>query len=166
MEHQITIDPLLSKIRTTGERDKLETELDVLLSNLFEHKGQGFEIALRTQVRSWVAAEIQNGLPDSVDAIQGYLTSWQDKLSKLKTLKLKIAFEPTDSSIDKFLDFTRKNIANDVILNIEVDPAIYGGAEITYEGQYRDYSLKRLFNEEYRAQEEELKKILGKVTSN
>lgn len=159
---------LLSKIRTTEERDKLELELDLLLSNLYEHQGTGLDSALRTKVRNWVATEIRTELPDVSDVglAQNYIKNLKGELSKLKTLKLKIAFEPTDSSIDKFSDFAHRYIGRDVLIDFEIDPQIFGGAEITYEGEYRDLSLKRLFESEYKEKEAELQKLLTSTREN
>jgi hypothetical protein len=151
---------IISRIRTTDERDALIAEIDMLLANLYEHKGAGFTSALHSQVRVWVAEELRNGIPENIDAVENYLKSMKERLEKLKVISLKIAFEPTDSSIDKFSDFSRKNISPDVILDITTDAKIYGGAEITYNGEFRDFSLKRLFQEEYSKQKDELMKII------
>jgi hypothetical protein len=177
---------LFARIRTTDERDRLDHELDQLLTSLYENKvpaensnitSEGIPsdippelsngklksmgVALRTQVRSWVAEIILEELPDSIDAAEEYLKSLKDKLAKLKKLKLVVAFEPTDSSIDKFIGFVHKNISQDVILEFEIDPQIYGGAQITYQGEYRDLSLKRLYESEYKEKEVELKKVIA-----
>lgn len=163
---------LLSKIRTTAERDQVNSELDLLITNLYEHGGSSLDSVLRTQIRSWVAEIIRKGMPEGndIEKAESYLKSLKDSLTKLKVLNLTIAFEPTDSSIDKFSDFVNKNRSNAsgpdgsqarrVILDFEIDPKIYGGAEITYDGNYRDFSLKRLFEEEYKAQEGELMSII------
>ena len=153
---------LTSRIRTTEERDKLNEELDILLANLYEHKGAGLESALRTQVRSWVAEDIRANIPEHIEEVEKYLKGIKTAFEKLPVLKLTIAFDPTDSSIDKFLSFARKNVSEEILLELEVNPLIFGGCEITYKGEFRDFSLKRLFETEYKAKEEDLMKIVNK----
>jgi len=152
--------PLISRIRTTEERDSLIAEIDILLAAVYEHKGAGLDSALKNRVRYWVAELIRGHIPPDPDAAENYLRDLKDRLTGLKTLGLRIAFEPTDSTIDKLISYVRKSITKEIILDVEIDPGIFGGAQITYMGEFRDFSLKRLFEEEYKKKESELATIV------
>jgi len=141
------ISKLITKVRTVEERDMLKKELETLLDSLYTEKGSGFESALKSKGRFWVSEIIRNESSGGPDA-------------KFKVLTLRLAFEPTDTSIDKFIAFTRKNVGESVILDFEYYPRLLGGAVITYEGEYRDFSLKRIFESEYAEKSTEVLKMM------
>ena len=151
---------LVTKIRTLEERDKLKEEIVLLLDSLYTQKGEGVESTLSSQVRFWVSEIIKTESSNNLGEIESYLKDILSQLSQFKTLSLRLAFEPTNASIDKFITFTRKNIGMEVILDFDYDPRILGGAVITYEGEYRDFSLKRLFETEYAEKSTEVLKIM------
>ena len=72
---------------------------------------------------------------------------------------MKLSFEPTEVSLDKFHAYLNEILPGGAILDIEYDPSILGGAQITWGGEFRDFSLKRLFESEYEAKQKELLKI-------
>lgn len=137
-----------------------------------------FARVLKSKVRFWVSEIIGSEVPNDLNSIEKYLQKIKEDLNAMKVLTLKLAFEPTDITIDKFHDFIKRNVGGisvhkdqnnsgsdnvqsaDVILNFEYDPTVLGGAEIKWEGIYRDFSLRRLFEVEYEAQKAEVLKIM------
>jgi|CXWL01.1.fsa_nt_gi hypothetical protein len=162
------ISKLLNRIRTVDERDKLLTEVDLLMASLYEDNGKGFEKALLARVRFWVTEIIKEEVTNDKDQIEKYLKGLRANLENMLLMKLTLAFEPTDVSIDKFFDYVNKNIKTEtksgdfqgIILSFEYDPKILGGAEITWKGEYRDLSLRRLFEDEYEAKRGDVMKIM------
>jgi len=153
---------LISKIRTLDEKNKLDGELDLMLAHIYENKDTSLASVLRSQIRAWVSDEIVPNLGENSDDNEKYLKTLKTELDKLRILSLKIAFEPTETSIDKFSSYVKNTIADDIIIDFEIDPRIYGGAQITFNGEYRDFSLKRLFDDEYAQKETELKELVSK----
>ena len=151
---------LIAKIRTTDEREKLNEELDLLLESLYREKGAGFESTMFSKIRYWVSEIIKSEVSNNSSEIEIYLKEIISHMGNLKVLSLKLAFEPTDTSIDKFFAFVRKNVGEGIILSFEYDPRLLGGAVITYKGEYRDFSLRRLFENEYKLKEKELLKVV------
>jgi F0F1-type ATP synthase delta subunit len=153
---------IISKVRTTEERDKILAEVSILLNSFYQDKGLGFSMTLKSQVRNWISQVILDEIPEDKEGIEKYLNDLKTKLDSLQTLTITVAFEPTSSSLDKFVGFVRENVSEDIILQIESDPSILGGAIITKGGQYRDFSLRRLFDSEFEAKKDELIKEIYK----
>lgn len=151
---------LLSRIRTTEEKDKLLQEVELLLQSLYEQRGVGFDSTLTAKVRAWVAEVIRREI-NKAGSREDYLEKLKDILVSLKKLTLTLGFEPTDKSLDKFASFVLKKKGEGIVLEIIYDPKIIAGAIIVYEGNYRDFSLKKVFEREINAKENELMQILN-----
>jgi F0F1-type ATP synthase delta subunit len=151
---------LFSHIRTTDERDTLLDEIGTLLSSLYQEKGRGLDSCLKNKVRFWVSEIVRREIGSDLETAEKYLTGLKETLEGLGILKLTLAFEPTDISIDKFTEFVRRNMGEDIVVEFEYDARILGGALITYNGEFRDFSLKRLFEEEYKQKQPEVMKIM------
>jgi F0F1-type ATP synthase delta subunit len=151
---------IISKIGTVEERDKILAEIKILTASLYEDQGNGFNSSLNSQVRAWVSEAIKKEAPNEINDVGNYLKELSAKLVELKVISLKIAFEPTRSSIDKFTAFIRKRVGDDVLLDFEFDPSILGGAVVINNGIYKDFSLKRLFDSEFEIKHDELMKMV------
>lgn len=147
---------LLKRIRTKEELNKLDNEVEILENSLYEQGDKGFDSVLSSRVRHWVAAEIRNDLEKEDAGKEIYLKSLREKLTKYNYLKMTLAFEPTDISIDKFFSFVRKYISEDVVIDFDYDARILGGAQISYQGKFYDLSLRRLFDQEFEEREKDL----------
>ena len=156
---------ILSHIRTSDEVKILFDEIDILLDALYKEAGQGFESTLRTYVRDWVSGEMKKAWSGNVLDKEEYLKKLKSALENLKSIKLTLAFEPTDASLDKFYGYVRQNIGEGIILEINYEPTIIAGALIAYEGEYRDFSLKRLFEEELIKMNEQIVVLLEQGNS-
>lgn len=151
---------LFQRIRTTEEKDELLREVELMLNSLFEEKGRGFESCLKNKIRFWVSEIVVSETGKDMASIEKYLTGLKSALENFGTLKLTLAFEPSDVSIDKFAEFVKRNIGEGIVIDLEYDSRILGGALITYKGEYRDLSLKRLFEDEYKQKQPEIMKIM------
>jgi len=127
---------LSSKIRTREERDKLVSGIADLKKSLFEGKDSEFSIALNSKVPAWASEIIKKEMKGDPKV---YLDAVSNILIALKPLKLIIAFQPTETTIDKL----SKYLEGSYILDFEYDPKIIGGAVIISKGEYRDYSLQK-----------------------
>lgn len=152
---------ILSHIRTKDEAKILSNEIDLLMDALYKEGGAGFESTLHAKVRSWVSEEMQKDWGDEEPDKEGYLKKLKEELYSLKPVKLTLAFEPTDASLDKFFGYVRQNIGEGIILEINYDPSILAGAQVAFEGEYRDFSLKRVYEDEMGRMKEEIISQLG-----
>jgi len=94
---------------------------------------------------------------DDVDALLGEIDAYRDSLyktkgkvqippeldkleetvKKLEVVQLTLAYEPSPQDIEVFFKAAGK------ILDISKDARILGGAVVSYQGKYSDYSLKK-----------------------
>ncbi|MHA2426598.1 MAG: hypothetical protein ACXADB_00960 [Candidatus Hermodarchaeia archaeon] len=153
--------PILSKIRTTQEAEKLTEEIDILLNSFFENQGRGFDLALRDKVRAWVSQALRDELSAHKVDGKNYLEGLKGELGKYKKLKLGLAIEPSQTTIESIHSFAQKNIGDKVLLEISYMPALLGGVVIVFEGKYRNFSLKKVFEDEFSQKGEEIMKLLN-----
>jgi F0F1-type ATP synthase delta subunit len=78
-------------------------------------------------------------------------------LKSVNELELTLAVNPTEDFVSGCFAWVQKNVGEDVVLNIKKDPALVGGAKITYKGKYLDYSLARKLKEQFVQIKEERK---------
>ena len=71
------------------------------------------------------------------------LKKTKKELLKLPVLKIQLAFSPTPSFIKEISDWLKRNLKKKVLLDVEVNPVIVGGAILEYRGKYLDLSLKK-----------------------
>jgi hypothetical protein len=153
----------IAQIRTVEEMYQLQEEIELLKECLDTKDNWDLETSLSGKVRAKFAEIFRKGLSGSSDRLS-YLNGLSDNLNALKVLKMTLAFEPTSSFIDKLNYFVRQNAGKDIILDIISDPTIGGGAIITYEGNYRDFSLVRFMEIELVQRRTDIIKILEEKT--
>ena len=162
---------ILNYIRTITDREKLLAEVDILSKSLYEVPKTGDDSAgvhsdlaavLKDRIRFWVSEILAVELPGSFEKREKYFKDLKETLEKMEVVSLKIGFEPSESTIDKLSLFLKKNIKKDAIFNLEFEPALLGGAVITYKGKYFDFSLKRVFEAEFEEKKGEIASLIYK----
>ena len=151
---------LISAIRTRSEADELISEIELLKNSLYEDGEKSYRSTLENNVRYWVVSIINEETLDKTKDIEKYLETLLEDISHLKEIKLTLAFEPRNSGINMFLEYLRENVDKDLILEIDHDPKILGGTIISYKGNYHDYSLVRVFNDEFEENRDHIMRIL------
>ena len=157
----MTTSELFQYLRTTEDKNKLIEELDLLVSSLYKEKGQGIEACLKYNTRAWVAEIIRREIPQDLDKIESYLKKIIQEISDLKIVEVTLGYQPTEDSLNKFAEKIRNLKGQTTLLSISYNPQILAGAVITYEGEYRDFSLRHAFDAEYKAKEKEIKEIIN-----
>lgn len=71
-----------------------------------------------------------------------FFTKIQEKITNLPLLTLTIAFEPKPSTLQSLSEWFMLQLKRHVLFDITVDSTIIAGATITYNGKYKDYSVK------------------------
>lgn len=130
---------LLSLITTQEQANLMLSEIEELERASFKVDVNIFNETLNSKVRSTTANFINKNMAGKDKT--SFFTELKDTISKLLSIELTIAFEPTNESLSKICDWARKNVNSAIILNIKKDKRILGGAVITYNGKFKDYSL-------------------------
>lgn len=134
---------IIGNLRTTQEVKLLSQEIDLLLGRLYQPGPEVFEKALETEVRAWFSQLVKKEIEKSEVDRSGFFKGLKEELKKMAIIKLTLAFEPNDSALNKFHGLVSDSFRQPVVLEIEVDPSILGGATITSQGKYFDFSLKK-----------------------
>lgn len=140
-------DSILDLIRTSYDAELFEQELETLSESLYKGD-QVLERALREKVRFKISKKVRDDFKKVEDKAK-YLSDLKKALSKVARVNLVCAFEPSESSIERFYQFLKDEIKKDLILDIGYDPQIIGGAIVIYQGMYRDFSFKKIFEDEF-----------------
>lgn len=156
---------ILKQIKTLDRAQELINEIDILMSSLFKAKPHAFEESLR-EVSAYTSQAVTTGLKNKIEfndksAIKEFLNSLKGKIQKLKILKLSLAFIPSESMIDTLFSWVSKNLAKGVVLDIEEDKTIIGGANIAFEGKYKDLSVRKTLEEIFENKREEIIKAIS-----
>ena len=154
-------DQILNKLRTLEDKEKLLLEIEILLSGLYEEKGLGFNSLLQNRIRGWVSSYLTEELSKPDVDKEAFLRGLEKELKSLKDVYLTLAYEPTQDQIDTIASFIRQSTGGKIILNLSYDPQLIGGVEIIYEGVFRDFSFKRIFEKEFEEDREEILKKLA-----
>ncbi len=133
---------ILSKIATKKDLSLFKSEIEILISSLYKYQEDGLENALNSEVRSWVAEEIRKNLKNH-DKVEEYLKSIIKDTESIDFINITLAYEPSQASLEKISSWVKTNIGEKILLDIEYDPSLLGGAKISYKGRYLDATLKR-----------------------
>lgn len=74
------------------------------------------------------------------------------EFKKLRVLKLYLAWEPSTETLERIENWIKKEVGEDMILEIELDPAILGGAKMAFAGKFREITLYQLIDNYFQEQ--------------
>jgi F0F1-type ATP synthase delta subunit len=138
---------ILKLIRTTNDRSRFINLIEHLQVNIFK-KTPDYSFlntesiyikSLLTAVETLIQAQkISNNSPQ----IEKLLESLIAKAREMDIMNITIAVDPSEKLINDLKTWAIKNVSENTIFNISVDPHIQGGAIITNnKGEYANYSL-------------------------
>ena len=116
-----------------------ETSFDlekVLKNNLGINKKDKFLILLRENHISL----------DSNSDIKDFFSLVRKSIASMSEVTLIIAIEPNEDILKTVSDWFVLNLESQVLINPEVNRAVVGGAEVYYQGNHFDASVKNIFN--------------------
>lgn len=115
---------------TKNQVDVLKQEIDILISNKYQSKKNDL-------VRDSTLRELESR---SAGKREDALENWKLELENLRELHLTLASEPTRTNIQTYGNWAKKNLGEDVILDINIDPKLIAGAQIIWNGKYQDHA--------------------------
>ncbi len=142
---------ILTSLKTTLERDQLSMEIEKLLASLFYAK-TSFESALSAISLETADKILQTFRKNNLDSqnreiVRHFLLTLKDLIKKFKIIKLNIAFNPNEETVEKLNAWVVENLGMGYILDISVNSSVLGGAVIVYNGVYKDFSLVKRIEE-------------------
>ena len=152
----------LRDIKLVEQLEEFSSEIDNILSNLFKVKNKNIEEILDRTVGQKtlgiVKKLVQENKIDSSDynSLDKLLNGIKQDLKKIRNLKMSLAIDPTSEIIDHLFDWVKKNLGEGIILDIDKNETILGGTIISFDGRYKDLSLKRTLEETFRNKKSEI----------
>lgn len=153
---------IITSLRTKEDLNQLSSEIDTLLASIFESANQSFDKALRA-----ISIENAKKINDTIskngiqttdkELIKNFLEGLKKLLGKFKTIRLIISFEPSYSAIENIHNWVISNLGEGFLLDIETNKSLLGGAIIVFDGNYKDFSLKKTLEETFENKREEIK---------
>lgn len=138
-------DQIYSEIQTKEDFKLVNNELDLLESGLYKKGKASFEEILAGSIRKSTANMISNLL--TIKNQKEVITELKNQLAMVKFMELTISFEPSTKTINKISSLVKSSISPNIALDIKIDKEIIGGAVISYNGKYLDFSLKKKLEE-------------------
>lgn len=143
---------LIASLKTTREVDELSLELDSLTSALFKSEEMTLEKALysiRTKSRDIIMEIFSKNNLDSAnkETVRDFLDTLRKLIKNFKVIKLILAFEPSQKTIENIHNFVSENIGAGFVLDIEKDESVLGGSVVIFNGKYNDFTLRKTLGE-------------------
>lgn len=82
----------------------------------------------------------------SVPALKDFFEKVQQTASTLPVLSLTLAFEPQEQTLSLLSQWFLLNIKKQVLFDITVNPSLIAGISLSYQGKYKDFSIKQKFD--------------------
>ncbi len=162
MDDKLLYSDILGDIKTVGELEDFVLEIDIILGNLYKRSDKTTDEIFDKKVRKSTAIRIKkliekNGINTSdYPAAEKLLFGLKDYLKKCKVLKMSLAIEPTEEIVDHIFNWVLENIGDGIVLDIDKDESILGGAIISFGGLYKDFSLRRNLEEIFQTKKDEI----------
>jgi len=133
---------ILAFVKTKDDLETLETEIGEIRNALYKKEAE-LELVLAKRVRKEVADIFRKNLYQENLDKEDYFAKLEKEISRLKIIGLVVAFEPTEENIARIFDWISQKISRYIVLDINIDKNIIGGAVLVIGGKYKDYSVRR-----------------------
>ncbi len=128
-----TYSDIYGLVLTTGDRELLMQEIDILISNLY-----------KTDI---ISSEVRGSTVEVLGKYKDKLPIVREAVSRMREIKLEVARELPQRAMEDISNWVRKNLGEDVVIEFKLKPELIGGATVYWEGRYGDFSLKRKLEE-------------------
>jgi F0F1-type ATP synthase delta subunit len=166
MKEPALFDEVIVRLRTTSDVSLVFACLEEFVNTFFSSK----QLSEQQQIFRKLPKEIADMLiqafaSEPITLVNQISTKrkiddFTDKLRKVKTLQLTIAFRCNEDTITLFSDWVKKNIKKDLIIDLHYDKTIVGGAVLIADGSYKDYSVKKNLSNRFQIQKDEIYGLL------
>ena len=166
MQNTIYTD-ILAKVQTTSDAEALMNQLDQMLANLFRIDKVTFEKNVNHNLNYDIANALKNTIATSGityanhEEMKSFLTGLKEELKSCQVMTLTIACKPSAELVNSICDWVNENLGRKVLLEVNVDPYILGGAIIIFNGVYMNFSVKKKLEDIFVKNQEAILKQLA-----
>lgn len=157
---------LLSLIKTTLEAQHALQEIDILMTHLYRiESGAPDEILAKYVSHDFAVSLIRSFKRNNVswqeqEQTKDFLFGLKKSIEALKVLKLTLAFKPASHMVLLFSGRVRAELGQYILLDFSYDPSIMGGAIISFQGVYKNFTLKKRIADVFEKQREKIWSII------
>jgi tRNA/tmRNA/rRNA uracil-C5-methylase (TrmA/RlmC/RlmD family) len=145
----LKIQPILDCLVTKEDADKLFDQVDHCVSKIYinsiniqKQLSESFPRDIYQQIlRICEEQKVDFEDPQTVEKV---LNDIKDQVSKVEKIHVVLADKFTDDFIIRLSSWVDTNLPEKYLLDIKVDEGIIGGAQISINDKYYDYSLKKI----------------------
>jgi F0F1-type ATP synthase delta subunit len=166
MNSPTLFDQIIMKLRTTSEVSNVIHCLEEFSTTSFSEASAPAHVEIfRKLPKETADMLITTFIKQSIKAedqilIKKEINELLDKLRTCKSIKLTIAFQPGENTITLFSDWIKKNVKPDLLIDLQFDKSIVGGAQIIAKGVYKDYSIRKNLTNRFQIQRDEIMELL------
>jgi F0F1-type ATP synthase delta subunit len=144
--------PILATVHTKHDADEFTEQLDSLVESFYDKKTdlqKNFEQYLSYDKKELILDVFKkNGIHTMErDVMQKFVSTLRAEIGKMPIVTIKVAFEPRGSTIGYLTDWFTKNLNKHVLFDVQVNSSLIAGVSIGYNGMYKDFSVRRKFDE-------------------
>jgi len=144
--------PIVRDVRTKDERDMFREQINELEAALFHSDSKIFDDVLTARLPKSMTDKMREIIArpefkDNTQALRKFFQDFKDTLDMFFLLKINIAFKPSEQMIDRLHDWTQQNLGLGVVLDINYDGSILGGARIIFSGKYKEMTLAQMITD-------------------
>lgn len=156
------LNDILGDIKTVAELDNFLAEIENVLAGLFKVKNKSIEEILDKAAGKSTAEEIKKLIennkinPSDYSSVEKLLNNLKEALKKIQIIKISLAVDPSEEMTGHIFDWVKENMGDGIILDIDKDESILGGAIISFNGTYKDLSLRRTLEEIFQTKKREI----------
>lgn len=129
----------LNAIFTISDQEEFLSAIDILRNSLYSKDIDLKNSLKKIDVR--FATVIQEYLENAADKGK-LLDELRLSVKSMRVLNLRLGYVYDLEFAAQMGDWVKDNIGGDVVLELEIDPSLIGGAQVSFNGVFRDYSLK------------------------
>lgn len=167
MQQPALFDLVVAKLRTKSEVAVVLRSLEQFADTFFSAKTSYQQQQIFQNLPNQVAQILITALasvpitPENQITVKRQIDELSDKLRTCKSIQLTIAFQPDDATITLFSDWIKKNIRPDLLLDLQFDKSIVGGALLIAGGVYKDYTVRKNLSNRFQIQREDIMELLS-----
>lgn len=135
------------EIATIKEKDQLLDYIQMARDGIFTEKG--IEKTLKEIPPPYskiIREELGDSLKDN-EEVKKALDQMEEKLESLKQINITLSFKPSEVFVKNIHRWLKKNLSEDIIINLNEDEGLLGGIVLSYNGYYTDLSIKKKLEE-------------------
>ncbi len=82
----------------------------------------------------------------SKNKLIGFFNRIQEQIAAIAVITMTVAIEPPEEIMTELAQWFLTNINRQVLFDIRVDPVLAGGATISFNGKFKDYTIRPVFD--------------------